>query len=173
MVSRLGVGAVALLFIGGAAAVPTLAQEGDAPPSQDYVAKAAVGDMFEVQSSRLALQKSGDSKVKQFAGRMIKDHTASSAMLKRIIKSGELPLVPPTKLDDAHERMLADLSSASGGEFDKLYHELQLKAHEEALALHQGYAERGLEPKLKDFAKETSQVVAMHLAMLKGQHAMD
>jgi putative membrane protein len=170
MITRRGLAAFLLLAL--TAISPALAQNdsGSGRPSQDYVAKAAIGDMFEIQSSRLALTKSSAPKVKSFASRMIKDHTAGSAKLKSIIRSEELPLVPPTKLDDAHQQMIDQLSSAQGSEFDKMYLDMQMKAHQEALALHQGYAENGLEPKLKAFAKKTSATVAMHLSMLKGMH---
>jgi putative membrane protein len=150
---------------------PALAQaDTGSRPSQDYVTKAAIGDMFEIQSSKLALKKSQDAKVKSFANRMIKDHTASTAKLKSIIKSEQLPLVPPAKLDDAHQQMIDQLNGATGADFDKAYLDMQMKAHEEALAVHQGYADNGLDMKLKAFAKKTSAVVQMHLTMLKGMH---
>jgi putative membrane protein len=161
---------VGLLLITFAGLGPALAQNETGRPSQDYVTKAAIGDMFEIQSSRLALKSSHDSKIKSFANRMIKDHTASSDKLKSVIKAEELPVVPPAKLDDAHQQMIDQLSNANGSEFDKLYLDMQMKAHEEALAVHQGYAESGLEPKLKAFAQKTSAVVQMHLSMLKAMH---
>jgi putative membrane protein len=168
MISRKGF--IAFFLLAFASVSPALAQSDTGRPSQDYVTKAAIGDMFEIQSSKLALKQSHDSKVKSFASRMIKDHTAGSAKLKSIIKAEELPLVPPAKLDDAHQQMIDQLSSAKGADFDKMYLDMQMKAHEEALALHQGYAENGLEPKLKVFAKKISAVVQMHLSMLKGMH---
>jgi putative membrane protein len=150
-------------------ATPVLAQD-TGRPSQDYVTKAAMGDMFEIQSSRIALKKSHDTKVKSFASRMVKVHTAGSAKMKNIIKSGELPLVMPVKLDDAHQQMLDQLNQASAGAFDKTYLDMQKKGHNEALALHQGYAEHGNEPALKVFAKKTATVVQMHIEMLQGMH---
>src|SRR5689334_24900305 len=95
MTSRRGLLALAFILLGFATAAPAFAQSNnDAQrPSQDYVTKAAIGDMFELQSSKLALQKAGDAKVKRFASQMVKDHTASSRKLKSIIKAGELPLV--------------------------------------------------------------------------------
>jgi putative membrane protein len=46
------------------------------------VNKAAVSDMFEVQSSRLALEKSNNSQIKQFAQKMVDDHTKVSNEMK-------------------------------------------------------------------------------------------
>jgi putative membrane protein len=147
------------------------AQEASQRPSQKYVTKAAIGDKLEVQSSKLALQRASDDKLKSFASRMVKDHTASSAKMKRIIRAEQLPIAVPAKLDDAHQQMIDSLADADRGAFDHLYLEMQIKAHEEALALHQGYAQSGLEPKLRDFAQKTSAVVQMHLDMLKRQHS--
>jgi len=174
MISRSGLLAFGFALLGAVIFTPAYSQttDGAQRPSQDYVVKAAIGDLFEIQSSKLALQKSSDAQLKNFAARMVKDHTASSAKMKRIIKAGELPLAPPTQLDDAHQAMIDSLSGASGGEFDHLYLEMQMKAHDEALALHQGYAQSGLEPKLRAFAQKTGEVVQMHLGMLKGQHSM-
>jgi putative membrane protein len=172
MTIRALIAAVAICALGLAS--PAVAQDTapSAGPSQDYVNNAAVGNLFEVQSSKLALQKSSDAKLKSFASRMIKDHTANTATMKRIIRAEELPLAAPTRLDDAHQQLIDSLSGASGGEFDHLYLEMQMQAHQEALALHQSYAQSGLEPKLRAFAKKTSEVVQMHLGMLKGQHSM-
>ncbi|ESX21240.1 DUF4142 domain-containing protein [Mesorhizobium sp. M1148] len=48
---------------------------------QEFVKAAASSDMFEIQSSELALRKSKTSRVKEFARMMIKDHTTSSKRL--------------------------------------------------------------------------------------------
>ncbi len=160
MFSRRSLTTIAFAIAGFVASTAAFAQSKTAParPSQDYVAHAAVNNMFRIQSSKLALSKSGDANVKSYASGVIKDQTAASAKLKKIIKAEELPLVPATKLDDTHQQMIDSLSSASGRDFDKMYGEMQTKAHEEALTLHQGYAENGMEPKLKAFAKTTGEL---------------
>jgi putative membrane protein len=175
MINRRSLLASGMTVAGLAILDPAFAQgAGDsARPSQTYVSRASIGNLFEIQSSKLAQRKASDGDVKSFASRMIRDHTASSTEMKRIIKAGELPLVPSTKLDDAHQQMIDSLSAADGADFDKMYWEMQSKAHEEALALHQGYAETGLEAKLKAFAKKTADVVQKHIQMLQaGHHTM-
>lgn len=49
--------------------------------AQDFVNQAASGGLFEVQSSELALQKSQDANVQEFAKQMITDHTANNQEL--------------------------------------------------------------------------------------------
>ena len=45
-----------------------------APSAQDFVNKVAISDMFEIQSSQMALSKQADADTKPFAEKMIQDH---------------------------------------------------------------------------------------------------
>ena len=46
----------------------------------------------------------------------------------------------PTALDSEHQKMLDELRSKSGKEFDSSYDQIQLKAHRDAVALFDAYA---------------------------------
>jgi putative membrane protein len=52
------------------------------PSTQDFVNKVAISDMFEVQSSQLALAKQADADTKPFAEKMVQDHQKTSSELK-------------------------------------------------------------------------------------------
>lgn len=129
-----------------------------------YVEKAAMGDLFEIQSSELALKQAESPDVKAFAQRMIKDHTASSEALKAGIQSANLDVNVPDKLDKAHQSKIDDLRKVKGKEFDQAYMREQVSAHKEALQLHKTYAEKGDNPVLKKTAANTTTVVEHHLA---------
>jgi putative membrane protein len=131
--------------------------------SKDYVDKAAMTDHFEIMSSKLALKQSKNADIKKFAQQMVSDHGKSTAQLKSVIRKDKLDVKPPMKLDDEHAKLYKQLESAKGADFDKLYAKIQTEGHEEALKLHQTYAENGDQPDLKTFAGEVSKVVEMHL----------
>jgi putative membrane protein len=131
--------------------------------SKTYVEQAAMTDLFEVQSSKLALKQSKNSQVKNFAKQMITDHGKSTAQLKSILRKDKLEVKPPMKLDQEHAKLLKDLQGAKGAKFDKLYAQIQTQGHEKALKLHQDYAQGGDQPDLKNFAGDVSKVVEMHL----------
>ena len=57
--------------------------------AQDFVNQAASGGLFEVQSSELALQRSQDAKVQEFANQMITDHTANNQELMATAQSAK------------------------------------------------------------------------------------
>jgi putative membrane protein len=131
----------------------------------DYVKKTAMSDMVEIQSSELALKKSSNPAIRSFAERMIKDHTASTKELTRLVQESNLNLAPPTALDAMHKKMLHKLQDSSSAQFDRAYVNLQVKGHKQALELQKTYSMTGDNPKLKQFASKAIEMVQMHLGM--------
>jgi putative membrane protein len=146
----------------GAASAP-LVNTADA-----YVAAAATGDMYELESSKLALEKSQSPAVKKFAQQMITDHTATTAKLKAAIAQAGLNLAPPAELDARRAGMLDNLRNAtSAADFDKAYLDQQTAAHQEALTVHTSFAEDGDNDVLKKLAAETAPKIQHHFDMVK------
>src|SRR5262245_26394551 len=94
---------------------------GIAPKTQDFVTLAAQSDMLEIESSKLALSKSDNAKTKEFANRMIKDHTATSAELKSLLSGGKVQASLPSGLDKAHQEKLDKLKKLDGRDFTREY----------------------------------------------------
>jgi putative membrane protein len=134
-------------------------------PTPTYIAKAAAGDLYETQSSKIVLQTTKNAKVKSFATQMIADHAKSTGLVKAAAtKSGIVP-IPPT-LDPSQKEMIASLTAAKGAARDTLYLQQQHMAHEQALALHQDYAATGDKPHLKAVAGQIVVVVKKHIATM-------
>lgn len=132
----------------------------------EYVGQAASGEMFEIQSSELALEVSQNDEVRAFAQRMVADHKATTAQLTKSIEGTGYPL--PTEMQPRHAQMFGALQSARGDMalFDKLHMEQQMAAHGEAMNLHRSMATRAdLPGQLSTFARET-------LAKVEGHHSM-
>jgi putative membrane protein len=146
------------------ATVPTPANEATAP---DFVAKAAISDMFEIQSSKAALKRSTNKDVKAFAQMMIDAHTKTTAELKAAIKESGQSITPPAVLDDDHKGKLDDLDKADAKDFDKKYMDAQVDGHQAALDLMARYAKDGDVPAIKAFAEKTGAAVQMHLDKAK------
>jgi putative membrane protein len=131
----------------------------------DYVTKASIGDMFEIQSSQLAASRATNPAIKDFANMMVKDHTDSSQKVKDAAAKANIQ--PASALDKSHQKMLDDLKKASADKFDKMYLDDQGKAHREALSLHQKYAKSGDNADLKAAAAQIAPVVQSHIDHLK------
>jgi putative membrane protein len=136
--------------------------------AQDYATQAAAADMFEIESSKLAANQAEDPKIKAFAKMLVADHTKSTNELKTIAASLKPAVtVAPTLRPDMQSKLDA-LKDAKGADFDRLYATQQVAAHQEALALHQGFASAGQEDQLKTFASKTADVVQKHLTEAQG-----
>jgi putative membrane protein len=128
----------------------------------DFVPAAAISDMYEIEASKLALQKSKSADVKAFAQMMIKDHTLTTSKLKSTLASANVQVTPPTTLDDRRQGMITNLKAASAADFDKLYLDQQTAAHQEALATMKSYADDGEVPALKKLAADTAPKIQQH-----------
>lgn len=129
-----------------------------------FVQNASIGNQFEIQSSQLALEKSQNDDIRQFAQRMIDDHTKAAQDLNSAVASARDPDVPApdTQLDRKHQNLLDKLNQASGSDFDKQYVKDQVKAHHEAVSLFREYANHGDNPSLKNFASQTLPTLESH-----------
>jgi putative membrane protein len=137
-------------------------------PSANYVAWAADSDMYEIQSSRLALSKGRSDTVKAHAREMIADHTTTTKTLMAALPntSPRIPK-PPMKLSEPNAAMIEQLRQASGDSFDALYLQQQMQAHQKAWALHKGYATDGSDPALRQVASSAVPIVEKHIQHLK------
>lgn len=124
-----------------------------------YVTMAASSDMFEIESSRLALQRSRDSMNRMHAEMMIRDHTNTTAQLKAAAASAGLGV--PMQMLPMHAAMLDQLTRSAN--FDATYKSQQVLSHQQALALHDNYARRGDVPQLRGVAAAAVPVVRGHL----------
>ncbi len=148
------------IAIATAFAFPVMSAEN----AQSFVEKAAVGGMFEVESSQLALKTSKDPDVKKFADSMVSDHGKANAELQVLAKDQGLTM--PTKLDKKHETTLKSLQQA-GANFDAPYIKAQLEGHMTTVKMFEQYAENGENKALQTFAVKTLPTLKMHLDMIE------
>ena len=73
----------------------------------------------------------------------------------------------PTKFDSKHQKLIDDLTAATGADFDKTYAKQQVDGHEEAVKLFDSYAKDGDNASLKQFAQKTLPVIQDHLTEAK------
>jgi putative membrane protein len=152
-------------------ALPALAQTPPPPPppeakmqAQPYVMAAGKSDLYEINSSQIAVDKSQNPAVKRYAQMLITHHQ----------KTGLAP-PPPPALDPGATASINELQSAAPGDFDRIYLGQQVPAHQAALDLHKSYGKGGDQAPLRTSAKKAVPIVQQHLTaaerMLKTAHA--
>lgn len=140
---------------------------GVAPKTEDFILQVSASDLFEIESSKLALTK-GDDATKAFAQQMITEHEKTSAELKALLSGGKVTGAPTTTLTDDHKEEIDGLAKLDGAEFSEEYVDDQVDAHEDAVDLFKRYAEGGDNAELKAWAAKTLPALQHHLEMAQG-----
>lgn len=146
-------------------------EQAAAPSTSDaeFVQKAAIGGLAEVKMAKLAIERAQAPEVKQFARKMLADHTKANTELKRIADKKGMQV--PTQLDADQQKNMEKLSSLTGADFDKAYMSMMVDDHRTDVAEFRQQAERGSDPDLKQFAMRTLPTLEHHMDMAKTDKA--
>ncbi len=131
--------------------------------TQEFVKTVAMSDMFEVESGRLAADQAGSAKVKSFGQKMVDDHSKTTDAIEEVIDDQDIDVELPDELDRDHQAKIDQLKDLSSDAFDRAYIPMQVSAHEKAVDLFQGYAEKGENAELKQWAAATLPALKGHL----------
>jgi putative membrane protein len=137
----------------------------------DFVAAAAVSDMYEVEAGKIAQQRARDAGVRSFAAKMVTAHTESTDKLKSLLDAANISVAAPAVLDDRRQSMIDELRGATDADFDGRYLSQQIEAHNEALLLMKGFAKNGDTASVRKFAAKLVPVVRSHLNMANHLYA--
>ena len=127
-----------------------------------FVPMAGASDLYEIQASQLALEKSRNADVRRYAQMMITHHQQTTQQVTAAAREAGLTPRPPT-LNPEQRANVAALRRLNAAAFDRTYLTQQVRAHEQALALHSTYAERGDQPALRRAAAGARPIVQQHL----------
>lgn len=133
--------------------------------TSDFIKKAAIGNKFEIEASRLALARSKNTDVRDFATQMIKEHGVSEQNLEKAVRASNTGATAenvPVRVDQKHQDILNNLEKLSGKDFDEKFADVQQDAHENAIELFKDYAKDGDDKALKNYAGETLPTLKGH-----------
>jgi putative membrane protein len=123
--------------------------------------KLAQGGMTEIEAGKLALNKSTNPGVKEFAEMMVKDHGAANEKVKALAAARKLEL--PTAPSQAQQDTLKSLQARNTPHFEQAYLAAQVKAHEETVAMLKSEIANGQDAATKALARELLPTVEKHL----------
>jgi putative membrane protein len=127
--------------------------------AQAFVTKATQDGLVEIQVGQLAQKRSNDPKVKEFAARMVADHTKANAELAALAKRKNLEV--PTDLDTQHATVVHSIGTKPPSEFDAEYGRQMMAAHEAAVTLFSDASAVG-DKDISGFAKKTLVTIHQH-----------
>ncbi|HUA17082.1 MAG TPA: DUF4142 domain-containing protein [Verrucomicrobiae bacterium] len=131
------------------------------PTDKRFAMEAAQGGRAEVELGKLAEQKASNPEVKQFAERMVHDHTQADAQLKQVAAQTGIAL--PVSLSSKDEALKEKLSGLSGEQFDKTYMQNMVLDHTKDISEFKHESADGKDSAVKNFASETLPTLESHL----------
>src|SRR5262245_15891476 len=123
-----------------------------------FVKGAMSGGQLEVKLSQLALQRSNNPKIKQFAQMIIDEHTRANNELTKIAG-----VTSSATMNPIHTAIYNEISQKQGEEFDECYIVSQVLGHTEAVMCFGMQAKKGQKAELKEFAEKTLPTLKKHL----------
>jgi putative membrane protein len=132
---------------------------------KEFVSKAGMGGLFEVQAGNLALQKTQNAEVKSFAQRMVTDHSNANAELAQLATTKGVAL--PTELGGPHKGAFDHLNMLSGAEFDKAYMQHMVEDHDKDVAEFEKASTTAMDGDVKTWAGKTLPTLQQHQQLSK------
>jgi putative membrane protein len=129
---------------------------------KQFMHNRALDGMTEIQLGQAAEKRAYKQEIKDFAAKMVTDHTKANESLEKL--ANEKGVTLPSALDAKHNAIVAKFSKLRGAKFDHDYIEEILKDHKKAVTVLETEKQKG-EPDLKNWCKETLPTIQEHLAM--------
>lgn len=127
---------------------------------QQFIRNASGTNLLEVRLGELALERSSNASVKDFAQRMIHDHTQLESKLATVARQNGMQL--PAGLNQQGKQEFDKLSALKGRSFDQAYANFNVKGHKQFLStLH--HDEPELTGSLKKWDNVSVPVIRAHL----------
>jgi putative membrane protein len=151
------------LAVASLSAAPLFAADGASVADKAFVGKVSQGGAYEVEASKVALQKATAPDVKDLAATEVHDHEGVNANLKQIAEATGVEIAP--QLNAEFQQRLAKLNAVSGAGFDQAYLADMKQIHDKDEKLFAQEAVAG-SASYKTFAHETDQIVKRHIGAL-------
>ena len=158
-VQSLAAAVLAMLFAGSAVRAQDVTSA-----DKKFLADSAQGNIAEINYAKLALQKSHDRHVREFATKMIKDHEKLQSEMKPLaLKYGVKEPTGPTIGDHAK---YMELKMKSGTDFDRAYVEAMVKDHHDDLQAFMNEENTTTNPTIKAAVRKGLSVIKEHTEMI-------
>ena len=134
-----------------------------------FLTSAAQAGMAEVELGKLGVANATSSDVKQFAQRMVDDHSKANDELKALAAQKNVTL--PAEVDAKHKAVHDKLAKSKGPAFDTAFMSQMVSDHQAAVSLFDRESKTGKDPETKAWAGKTLPTLQEHQKMATELHA--
>lgn len=155
------VASMGLLMLAG------VARADDKTPANDreFVAHMAKGGHAEVKLGELSEKRAANPRVKEFAARMVRNHTDGNKKLADAARNLKVAVV--AGFDAESRKMYMDLSKLQGDAFDRQYMKMMVEDHEKDVAMVEEFEKKAMDPQIKKFCEDVLPTLREHLKLAK------
>jgi putative membrane protein len=155
----------ALLFPAGLALAAGGKEGKTSSADEKFIKQAAQGGMMETELGKIAAEKAGSDKVKEFGRRMDQDHGKVNQELKELAANKGVKL--PGRLAGKQKSTVDRLAKLSGEVFDREYMRAMIDDHKEVVEKFQREAQKADDPQLKQFVSKQLPTLKKHLELAR------
>ena len=138
---------------------PVISGKEDSADKQ-FLSMAIQGNLAEIQMANMALKKSRNNNIVNYARRIIEDHTANNNQAMQIAKKKGIT-VP--KMPGADAMAMMKRMSGMKSNFNKMYISDQIKDHKKDIAMYSKEGKTGYDGDIKAYALTTLPTLQSHL----------
>lgn len=141
-------------------------QKKDAKKNQskdhDFVSKALLSSISEVNFGELALSNSQSDDIKEFAKMMIDDHERINLELTQLAQQNGYEKIPH-QLSESGQEKLQDIQNVYGNDFDQAYIDMMVISHLDTVELFRTQSRIGKDDAIKSWALKNLSLLERHL----------
>jgi putative membrane protein len=128
-----------------------------------FLREAAGANLLEVTLGRVAQSRASDTRVKDFGGRMVTDHTNLQQQLTTFTSTYGVGFTPG--LTAQQQQDVNRLQGLSGSDFDRAYITLMVQDHQTDVAKFQDESQDADSPRVRELASASLPVLQQHLSL--------
>lgn len=144
--------------------VTTAAAQAPSLADKQFVRQSIETNNAEIAAAHLALKKTSSNDVKQFAMRMIEDHTKLNEQMRPIASKLDVE-VAPGQVTEHQQELANQLKELKGAAFDQQYIAAMVKGHTRAVSETKTEIANSNFPPVKKAAQEALPVIEEHLQL--------
>jgi putative membrane protein len=126
-----------------------------------FMSSAEEANLAEIETANMVEKKASDPAVKDFASRMITDHTQASQKLATLAENVDVTL--PTQPSAAERSQKSGLQNLSGSKLEDAYLRDELQGHKQVISSFENEIEHGQDRAVKDYAEQTLPTLEDHI----------
>lgn len=128
---------------------------------RSFISSTAEANLAEIDIAKMVGQKSTDPAVKDFANRMVTDHTQASQKLASVAEMDGIKLPSEASMTQRNEK--SELEKLSGTQLDDAYVRNELQGHKETISAFENEIEHGHTQEAKNYAEQTLPTLQDHI----------